>query len=522
MIAVNPTRGLGAVLLATTSLCVSCGPSHGLRAQAPTIDTGQAKCRVAGQDNPLVTEWPASEKANLELRLREGGVAVAYSGCELRIVPGCRLGGSYAWHRTTPATDVFEMRSVDDLYAKLPIGAVSLEGELSQGGQLRMQTTVAGQLRLASVSAPPTGPDCRYATHVVTAMSVGAFRLSKGANLGASAGVGTPVGGVGAGTEEEQSLLREAGDPARCAEATDRASHPACSSPIQLFLSPLQTAPPASGAVAGPPATTAPPSPAQPAPAPSPPTPAPVAAPPPTTPGAPVPAPASPQAAPSQPSSTPAQPAAPAPVGEAPPPPSSDPTAPAPANEPWLPPAPPGPLAPGAVSTSTAAPPADEVQTVTIHLRSDDPEVTFALMAAGRALCTSPCSHTVRADDLVSVAELAEDAPEPMTLGDIRKYAATGGVEVEASPRSQAMFIGGFALTGVGGVSLLGGFMALFIGSSKEEPAAQVTGGILLGLSPAALVPGIIMVLTHGQDLEVRPAQGVQLSLGTGGLQGSF
>ena len=40
----------------------------------------------------LVTEWPASEKANLEVRLREGAVAVAYSGCEMRLVPDCRVG----------------------------------------------------------------------------------------------------------------------------------------------------------------------------------------------------------------------------------------------------------------------------------------------------------------------------------------------------------------------------------------------------------------------------------------------
>ncbi|MBW2523456.1 MAG: hypothetical protein JRI23_04750, partial [Deltaproteobacteria bacterium] len=262
MSAANTRPGLIAVLLATTPLLVSCGPSHGLRAQAPTVDTGQAKCRVTGRENPLVTEWPASEKANLELRLREGGVAVAYTGCELRIVPGCQLGGSYRWHRTTPATDVFEMRSVDDLYAKLPIGAVSLEGELSQGGRLRMQTTVAGQLRLTPLTAPPAGSECRYATHVVTAMSVGAFRLSKETNLAARGGVGTPVGGVGAGTDGAQSLLREAGDPARCAEATERASHPSCNSPIQLFLSPLHGPALPTGPVAGVPPATAPAAPA--------------------------------------------------------------------------------------------------------------------------------------------------------------------------------------------------------------------------------------------------------------------
>src|SRR6185295_15203925 len=99
------------------------------------------------------TEWPASEKANLEARLREGAVVVSYSGCTLRMLPRCRARGGYQWRRTTTSTDVVEIRNSDELFAKMPVGAVSLEGELQRSGRLAVQTTVSGQLQSSGFDA---------------------------------------------------------------------------------------------------------------------------------------------------------------------------------------------------------------------------------------------------------------------------------------------------------------------------------------------------------------------------------
>jgi hypothetical protein len=201
---------------------------------------GQAKCRVAASyESPLVTEWPASEKANLEARLREGTVVVSYTGCDMRLLSQCRMPGNYGWRRTTTSTDVVEIRNADDLYAKLPLGAVSLEGELERTGRLAVQTTVAGQMQLVNFnpSLASKDPACIGATHVVSALSVGAFKLRSGGTLKArgSADVQT-IGTVGGGTENEESLVREAGVPAHCEESTDGAPHTECASPIQVFL----------------------------------------------------------------------------------------------------------------------------------------------------------------------------------------------------------------------------------------------------------------------------------------------
>ncbi len=219
----------------------------------PELATGQAKCRVAAShESPLVTEWPASEKANLEVQLRTGTVVVSYSGCEMHLLPQCRARGNYQWRRTTTLTDVVEIRNADDLYAKLPLGAVSLEGELERTGRLAVQTTVSGQMQLVDFEPRYVGTDasCRGATHVVGALSVGAFKLRSGGTFSASGNAKVNAMGSASGSHEsEESLLREAGVPAHCEESTDAAAHPECSSPVQVFLQPL----PATVADRGPP-----------------------------------------------------------------------------------------------------------------------------------------------------------------------------------------------------------------------------------------------------------------------------
>jgi hypothetical protein len=203
----------------------------------------QYKCKIAAHhDNPLVTEWPAPEKANLEAALREGTVVVSYSGCTMRLLPQCRPAGSYAWRRTTISSDVVEIRDADELYAKLPLGAASLEGELQRSGRLAVQTTVSGQMHLAEFdpNAFPKDMACMGATHVVSALSVGAFKLKSGGAAAVKGSVSAAsIGSAGGGSQREESLMREAGSPEKCEQATDAAANMSCASPIQVFLRPL-------------------------------------------------------------------------------------------------------------------------------------------------------------------------------------------------------------------------------------------------------------------------------------------
>ncbi len=204
---------------------------------APVAD----KCKVAvDAESPLVTEWSASEKAHLEGLLSSQLIAVEYSGCELRIVADCRLPGNYAWHQTTLATDTVNIDSVDELYAKLPIGAVGLETELEHSEYLAVQTTVSGQPRLTTrqVEVPRTGA-CAAVTHWVRALSVGTFKLFGGARSKGGASLSAGSGEARARAAYDESILREAGVREACGAATEHEPHPQCASPVQLFLVPV-------------------------------------------------------------------------------------------------------------------------------------------------------------------------------------------------------------------------------------------------------------------------------------------
>jgi hypothetical protein len=173
-------------------------------------------------------------------------VAVAYSGCEMRIVDGCNIKGSYRWQQTTIATDTVEISDADELYAKLPLGAVSLEGELTRSGRLAVRTTVSGQMKLGEVDTTnvPREGACAAATHVVSALSVGTFKLLSGGAIKASGGASVAgIGKTGGSTARDESVVREAGDPAKCAESTEEKPNAACSSPVQVFLLPIERPP---------------------------------------------------------------------------------------------------------------------------------------------------------------------------------------------------------------------------------------------------------------------------------------
>ena len=244
-------------MVAALALGACAGPRSFGPPVLPELSSEQARCKVAAsQSNPLVTEWPASEKANFEALLRQGTVAVSYSGCVMRVLPRCRLGGGYQWQRTTPATDLVEIDNEDDLYAKLPLGAVGLEAELKRSGHLSVQTIVTGLLRLAdpeATSLPHNEGECAQATHVVESLSLGAFSLSTGGAVRGGAGAGLfGMAEVGGSTGGGGRLVRSSGEPQACGASTDEAPHPNCSAPIQVFLRAL----PGRGAEEGPPGTT--------------------------------------------------------------------------------------------------------------------------------------------------------------------------------------------------------------------------------------------------------------------------
>ena len=237
-----PWKAHAPTLLLAMGLTGCGGGGEPLRAKAPVLPGEDERCRAAAlRETPIVTEWSAAEKANLQARLRAGALAVEYTGCAMRPIVSCAPRGSYRWQRTTTSTDVIEISSKDELFAKLPLGAFALEGELARSGRIAVQTTVSGQFVLEGSNAAeiPDYGDCAQATHLLVGLSIGSFKLRSGGTLSAGASVGVGEHGGGAKTSSSETILRESGDFESCKNSTDEAADMGCSAPIQAFLAPL-------------------------------------------------------------------------------------------------------------------------------------------------------------------------------------------------------------------------------------------------------------------------------------------
>jgi hypothetical protein len=171
----------------------------------------------------------------------------------MHILDGCSAGGKYVYQRTTLATDTIEIQNQDELFSKLPLGAVSLEGELGRSGRLAVRTTVSGHLKWKEGSPLPPGEACSRATHVIAGVAIGAFKLLSGGTARAGGGVGVGgIGEVGGKASRSEEVLREAGDPSACSGSTDESAPANCRSPIQVFLHPVEKQAPKDQAGAAP------------------------------------------------------------------------------------------------------------------------------------------------------------------------------------------------------------------------------------------------------------------------------
>jgi hypothetical protein len=231
---------LGTLLGATVAACGGSSPASQL-VQVPKYDHGGAKCSVAkSQTDPLVVDWSSVDRARLEALARSGVVPVKYSGCEMRVLANCSANdASYRYVGTTRKHDEDHIRNADELYAKLPLGAARLEGTLQRAGELSVAMTIVGRYQFdRTIRKAELQGDCAEATHVISALTVGAFAFE----AGGSAKVGSEVTAFGAGggakSEASHDVLSQDGVASECEKAgADDARAPAgCGALIRLEL----------------------------------------------------------------------------------------------------------------------------------------------------------------------------------------------------------------------------------------------------------------------------------------------
>jgi hypothetical protein len=221
--------------------CISppAAPTNAL--QVPTYDHGGAKCTLAKSSSaPLVVDWSNVDRARLEAMSRSGVVIAQYAGCELKIVPSCSLPETaYRYVGTTRKHDEDHIRNADDLYAKLPLGATRLEGTLARAGELSVGMTIVGRYQLdRNVTKSQLVGDCHEATHVITALTVGAFAFSAGARAKVAGEASAFGGSAGGSTESQRDVLTEDGSDDACNKATeeDKQAPAGCGALIRIEL----------------------------------------------------------------------------------------------------------------------------------------------------------------------------------------------------------------------------------------------------------------------------------------------
>jgi hypothetical protein len=267
-------RALAAIVALSAMGCGAADPI----AEAPELELeGQTKCGVtASQSEPLIIEWPAAQRTKLEALAARGAIAVRYSGCEMEVVAGCKVPRVYAYTPTTRQKEQVKIKDEDELFARLPLGAVRLVGSLEKAGELNVSMVMVGTYetdRLRVRRDELQGSACAQATHVVDALIVGAFEFYAGAEAAVEAGVEVGDVGGGARSAQKENMLRSAGDQRSCESSTQQDIGPpdGCGALLRVEVSEiLRAAPPPEPVAVAPPLPTATAAPLpSPAPAPS-------------------------------------------------------------------------------------------------------------------------------------------------------------------------------------------------------------------------------------------------------------
>ena len=215
---------------------------------APTLEGSTGKCKPGAESSKsLVVEWPMGDRASLEGKVQDRLVAVRYRNCEMELINNCSVAGNYRYISVTPKSENIRITNADELYAKIPIGAVKLEGKLERDGALNVDMVLVGRHESDRFRFQTSDLDgrCEGATHIVTALSVGAFVFYTGAAADIGAGVAVKGTGVGAGVGSSASreLLSRDGDLEACVlpegDAPIVGPPPGCGSLLQVEVVPI-------------------------------------------------------------------------------------------------------------------------------------------------------------------------------------------------------------------------------------------------------------------------------------------
>jgi hypothetical protein len=223
------------------TVLASCAPGGAARVVRPASPTGAAALGDAcgSEAAPYVVDWPANRRGELEAALRRRGeIVVRYRCPEIEVLYDCVAPGSYVYEAFSVKEEVVRLSDADAVRARLPLAAASFEADLARGSSIDIGFLTVGRLRASNaVVFKPSLPDaCQGATHVVSAVPVGAFAMALGSNAHVRTTADVFAASGGAASESMQSKSVKDGEPAACHTPSGASAPEGCRSPLRLEL----------------------------------------------------------------------------------------------------------------------------------------------------------------------------------------------------------------------------------------------------------------------------------------------
>ncbi len=242
--------------MAAAANLASCGGGAGAQAAAvrpkdltfaeAVRDTGPC---LEGDRFPrvLTVDWRSEERLDVEAAMKRGMAVVAYDCKGLRLLPDCRVEGTYGFIGVTRKEEAIRLENADEVRANLPLRgpglAVSIGGELERGATLDIALVMVGKRSAArsEVTRNELVGACEGATHFVRAATVGAFVMSTGSRAKVATAAEIFGAGASASSGSDKQVQSRDGDLAQCRTSSpDREQPPEqCGALVRLDLATL-------------------------------------------------------------------------------------------------------------------------------------------------------------------------------------------------------------------------------------------------------------------------------------------
>ncbi len=193
---------------------------------------------------PLVVDWRSTERADLEVAMRQGVVPVRHECGVVRLVKSCRISGSYDFAGVSRKSEVIQLASEDELRANLPLSSVQLAAQVQSGATVDLALLLIGKrtTSVADVVRSELEGSCDEVTHFVRAAHVGAFAFTTGevGHVTAAAEI-FKIASAGADSQSKRKAMHRDGSLEACEKSTPEAERaPAeCGAALRVELVPI-------------------------------------------------------------------------------------------------------------------------------------------------------------------------------------------------------------------------------------------------------------------------------------------